>query len=59
MQWRFSEVLLRPVVTLADAEECEHARPCTRDAEKLCFIAPLGQLPGPASNPSPSLIPAR
>jgi organic hydroperoxide reductase OsmC/OhrA len=35
----FSEVLLRPVVTVADAEECEHAQSLHRDAEKLCFIA--------------------
>jgi organic hydroperoxide reductase OsmC/OhrA len=27
------------VVTVADAEKCEHAQSLHRDAEKLCFIA--------------------
>ena len=35
----FSEVVLRPVVTVADASMCERAEALHDDAEKLCFIA--------------------
>ena len=35
----FTEVVLRPVVTVADASMCDRAEALHDDAEKLCFIA--------------------
>jgi organic hydroperoxide reductase OsmC/OhrA len=36
---QFTEVLLRPVVTVAEAAMCERAASLHDDAEKMCFIA--------------------
>jgi organic hydroperoxide reductase OsmC/OhrA len=42
---RFESVVLRPVVTVADAAHLERARALHEDAQKLCFIAASVAIP--------------